>query len=613
MATFKEIRGQTIKKYTTDPTNSLIGQMWYNSTTGTLKGLVVSEAWSSGAPTLNAARGRFGTGTQTAALLFGGRTAPTTNITAAEEYNGAGWATGGVLTTARRTLGGAGTQTASLAIGGFTTIQVTTVEEYDGSSWTASPALAVKKGQNGAFGTATAAVTEGGAPAPAAFETWNNVSWTAGPGPIGPANRFGSAGSGTATAGLFSGGHPASPTDNMDTTNEYNGTAFSTGGTLNTGRGYMGAFGIQTATLGGGGYSTTTLNVTEEYDGATWTTSPATLGTAAYNGGAAGTTTAGILAGAGPAYPSNTEEWNKSSTVFTPATWAAGGTLNTTRSQLAGAGAKSAGLVFGGTPPTSSSPAATNGQKTESYDGTTWTNENNKTQYTRQQSGFGIQTAAVSFAGYGPPSGYKNDTEEYNGSTWTGGGAYPTVLSNGSGGSTGILTAGLNAAGYGGSGYVNITGEYDGSTWTTGNTVPVTAQNTNQFGTQTAAVTVGGWTGSAITTTAEYNGTSWTGANALPVGAAQNGRVGTQTDGMIYGGLLGSPYSTSSMVYDGTNWSSNPSLSTGRTAAGPSTSAGATTGAFYAGGDLSETTIYNITEEYSAATTAENIKTVTTS
>ena len=30
MSTFKEIRGFTIKKYTTNPTNPLIGEIWYN-------------------------------------------------------------------------------------------------------------------------------------------------------------------------------------------------------------------------------------------------------------------------------------------------------------------------------------------------------------------------------------------------------------------------------------------------------------------------------------------------------------------------------------------------------------------------------------------------------
>ena len=68
MATFKEIRGQLIKKYTTNPADPLEGQMWYNNTTGTLKGVVVTEAWSSGNPTINEQKQSYGTGIQTAAL-----------------------------------------------------------------------------------------------------------------------------------------------------------------------------------------------------------------------------------------------------------------------------------------------------------------------------------------------------------------------------------------------------------------------------------------------------------------------------------------------------------------------------------------------------------------
>jgi hypothetical protein len=38
MTTFKEIRGTTIEVVSTDPTNPETGQIWYNSSSGTLKG-----------------------------------------------------------------------------------------------------------------------------------------------------------------------------------------------------------------------------------------------------------------------------------------------------------------------------------------------------------------------------------------------------------------------------------------------------------------------------------------------------------------------------------------------------------------------------------------------
>jgi len=597
MATYKQIFGKQVKFLSSDPTNESEGQIWYNSTSGTFKSTLVSEAWSSGSSTINAARGRFGTGTQTAALLFGGRTAPTTNITAAEEYNGSGWATGGVLTTARRTLGGAGTQTASLAIGGFTTIQVTTVEEYNGASWTASPALAVKKGQNGAFGTTAAAVTEGGAPAPAAFEVWNNVSWSAGPGPIGPANRFGSAGSGTETAGLFSGGHPASPTDNMDSSLEYNGTAFSAGGTLNTGRGYMGAFGIQTATLGGGGYSTTQLNVTESYDGATWTTSPATLGTAAYNGGAAGTTTAGILAGAGPAYPSNTELWNKSANVITAATWAAGTSLPVERGVGGGCGTTTAALQCGGlgTPPATV-------DTTFEYDGS-WTAGGALPGVRRNNSVFGTQTAAVS-AGNLPAA---NNVDLYNGASWTTGTVYPAVAMDL--GVAGTQTAGLAWGGNQDPGLLSTTNEYNGS-WTGGGAYPAGSSASGCLGTQTAALSIGGLAPGGVNTTFEYNGASWGAGGTYPITVSHTGGAGTQTAGLGFAGYLLPGVTGLTNGYDGTAWSTRATMGTARYQM--TQGLGATNTAALAVGGQTPPRVATV-EEYSGETSAVNYKTITTS
>ena len=187
MTTYREIVGKKIKKVTSDPSTGIDGQMWYNSTTGAIRGLALLEAWTSGSPMINQTRQRYATGTQTAALGFGGYLNPNTNTGLTEEYNGSGYSAGGTMSTARRSPGGAGVQTSSLAIGGYTTTAVTTVEEYNGSSWTSSPALNNAKFIAGSFGTSSACVTEGGAPAPKAFETWDDSSWTAGPGPIGPA------------------------------------------------------------------------------------------------------------------------------------------------------------------------------------------------------------------------------------------------------------------------------------------------------------------------------------------------------------------------------------------------------------------------------------------
>ena len=98
MATYREIIGKKIKKVSSDPSSGTEGEMWYNSTTGTLRGPAITSAWSSGANQTTFREGSTAVmGTTTAGLIAGGSSpsAPYTNKT--EEYNGAGWAAGGNL------------------------------------------------------------------------------------------------------------------------------------------------------------------------------------------------------------------------------------------------------------------------------------------------------------------------------------------------------------------------------------------------------------------------------------------------------------------------------------------------------------------------------------
>ena len=50
MATYKEIFGKQIKFLSSDPDNEAEGQIWYNSTSNTLKTVVNSGAWAATAP-----------------------------------------------------------------------------------------------------------------------------------------------------------------------------------------------------------------------------------------------------------------------------------------------------------------------------------------------------------------------------------------------------------------------------------------------------------------------------------------------------------------------------------------------------------------------------------
>ena len=109
MSDYESIHGTRVKYLTSDPTleSSYEGQVWFNSTSGTLKTVVQSEAWSSSSPLSTARYYAGGAGTQTAGLVFGGNVPPYS--TATEEYNGSGWSTGGSLSTARTGMVGTGT------------------------------------------------------------------------------------------------------------------------------------------------------------------------------------------------------------------------------------------------------------------------------------------------------------------------------------------------------------------------------------------------------------------------------------------------------------------------------------------------------------------------
>ena len=91
MTTYNQIAGRRVNFLSSDPsyvdTNS-DGQVWYNSTSATLKAWLPTGAWSSGG-NLGTARQRLaGSGTQTAGLVFGGDNNASTTFANTESYNG---------------------------------------------------------------------------------------------------------------------------------------------------------------------------------------------------------------------------------------------------------------------------------------------------------------------------------------------------------------------------------------------------------------------------------------------------------------------------------------------------------------------------------------------
>ena len=120
MATYKEINGTDITIVSSDPSNPVTGEVWYNTTTQKLKGYqqVLSQAWSTGGNLNTARAGITGAGTQTAALAFGGSNPTGSTIYGnTEKYDGSSWTEVNDMNTARTNMGRSGTQTSALAFG----------------------------------------------------------------------------------------------------------------------------------------------------------------------------------------------------------------------------------------------------------------------------------------------------------------------------------------------------------------------------------------------------------------------------------------------------------------------------------------------------------------
>jgi hypothetical protein len=319
MTTFKEIRGTDILALSSDPANPELGQIWYNSSSGTLKGYVLANvnAWSSGG-NLNTARySSKGAGTQNATFATAGFTQTDTATGATENYNGTSWTNSGSLNTTRRGGGATGTQTAGLYFGGYIGPAFSNAtESYNGSSWTNLPAtMPISMSGFASFGTQTAVITAGGNVSPYAQTlSYNGTSWTQLPASINTA-RYGQGSSGIQTAGLIFGGAPNTTNPGVyANTESWNGSSWTSVNSMNTARANISGFGTQTAAIGAGGDTGndgSKVATTESWNGTSWTATTS-LSVARYASTSAGTQTAGIVAGGypySPPYGNATEEW----------------------------------------------------------------------------------------------------------------------------------------------------------------------------------------------------------------------------------------------------------------------------------------------------------------
>ena len=271
---------------------SFAGNMWYNPDNNKIEysywGSSYPGVWSTGSPINNAGGNFASTGTQNAALAAGGEGRPENST---EEYNGDSWVNVSPLIQGRRYTSGIGTQNSTIVMGGFSiNNDLTNSECYDGTSWITSTPIPQFKSQTGKAGdNSSSTIIFGGSPS-------NNSSW------------------------------------------EWNGSSWSSGGILNSGRKQLSGFGSQNAALAvGGSYQ---LNCTEEYDGISWSIATNAMNTSRFDFTATGTQNLGFVIG-GYIYKANTEEYDGT-------TWSTGGNLSCGRGRL-GSGGSNEGLVaFGG-------------------------------------------------------------------------------------------------------------------------------------------------------------------------------------------------------------------------------------------------------------------------
>ena len=288
MATYKDIHGNNIPIRASDPSNPILGEVWYNTTSHLFKGLGFNTAaWATGG-NMSGGSGDGGmakAGSQTAFLASMGSPGARNDT---EEYDGSSWSGGPTTPYSASGVISFGTQTAGLVAGGQPGGGgVSTTALYNGSSWTTSgstpyPILY----QFGGAGPQTAGISIGGwnqthptGGDKTDVKTFNGSSWSTEPATCPfPAYSGNLYGTNSEDCNYFGGYNPGAPSNNRNTTHvNYNGSAFTT----------LAAYPITIASCGtsgttsvgyswGGNYrpsgSPDYTDIGNDWDGSAWTT-----------------------------------------------------------------------------------------------------------------------------------------------------------------------------------------------------------------------------------------------------------------------------------------------------------------------------------------------------
>jgi hypothetical protein len=562
---------------------------------------------------------------------------PSTYEGTAEEYNGSSWTNAGEMNTARAQGAASknGSQTATISFVGRTAPGAVALNEsYNGSSWTeVGDVNTAVRAQPGGTGTSTAALKIGGAgpPIKADVESWDGSSWTEIANLNGVKFAMGSAGIQTASL-VFGGAVPAGP-GLTGQTEQWDGSSWTELSDMNTAREYVQGNGLYTDALGYGGSipSPQFLTLTEFWNGSSWT-EVADLSNGVSNAAGAGSTGSDLglnFGGALPSYSTVTEEWtapsvfskitegqlyfNSTTNTFketildTPGgTWSSGGTMNNDERYFSGgAGIKTAAIAFGGDSPQIN--------KTESYNGTSWTEVNNLNTTKNYVSGAGTYTAALCINGYqNPPNVDLNQVESWDGTNWT------EITETNETANAGNVSCGTQTAALitmrSPTPIAGRTELWNGSAWTETTDLNTARPNGAVFGISTSALASAGSPGATYTKAESWDGSAWTEVGDVNLGRQSLGSAGANNlSGIIFAGnrpgasspAPGYTEAQRTEFWNGTSWTEINDMSTDRAGGSSSKSGGSATSAHAAGGNAPPYT--GVTEEWTVDLTNKTI------
>ena len=277
MAEYKGIQGYSVQSLASDPspTASVVGQLWYNSTSSSYKiAIAATGTWAAGNNRSTGVQGAFGAGSQTAAISMGGNLLPGVLSYNCETYDGTSWTEVNNILARRYNGSSAGNSPAALIFGGTNNLPapgtLSFTESWDGTCWTEVNNLLNGSGHQAEnIGTQTAALSVGGTIAGSTDTTvsYNGTCWTELNDLTGATGNTG--GCGTSTAALIFGG---GTTPSYNGTQTWNGTSWCTANNTLTGRNSPGSAmqASNTTALMFGGSTPGTTDKTEEYDGSSW-------------------------------------------------------------------------------------------------------------------------------------------------------------------------------------------------------------------------------------------------------------------------------------------------------------------------------------------------------